>query len=120
MTFNIGTPFTKGAGYLINHKNRNVSQREEADIRTCAHCQRIINMQKWKLDGAFCHKCNAPICGNDNPACVLENKLFGCMPFMKKLEAFTRGQVSAASFKKLAGLDSPPPDHQPKLIVGGK
>jgi hypothetical protein len=121
VTFSIGTPHTKGAGYLINNQNLGVGQgREEADIRTCPHCQKIINMQEWKHDGAWCPQCAAPICGNANPVCVAENKLFGCVPFLKKLEIFTRGQVTLRMFKRLAGLDSPPPPQAPRIIVGGK
>lgn len=122
MTFNIGTPFTKGAGYAINHQNLTPNQgREEADIRTCPHCQVVINLQQWKDDGAWCGTCNAPVCGgHGNPLCVLERRLYGCVPFLKKLEQFTKGQVNIMAFRKLAGLDTPPPNHQPSIIVGGK
>jgi hypothetical protein len=115
MTFHIGTPHTRGAGYLINGVN--LSRPDEADIRTCPHCQRIIRMQQWRDDGAWCNKCNAPICGNNNPACVLENKLYGCVPFLKKLEAFTGAQLKRQQFMKVAGLDAPPPAFIPKLII---
>jgi hypothetical protein len=122
MTINIGTPHTKGAGYFVNGLNLTPNQgREEADIRTCPHCQYVIKMQEWKNDGAWCYKCNAPVCGTTgNPLCVEERRTYGCMPFMKKLELFTKGQVALTAFRKLAGLDSPPPDHQPSIIVGGK
>jgi hypothetical protein len=122
VTFIIGTPHAKGAGYFINNKNLGVGHgREEADIRTCVHCQAIIKMQEWRHDGAWCNRCNAPICGNNNPLCVAENKAFGCVPFLKKLEMFTRGQVSLTMFKRLAGLDSPPPPPAPRIVLpGGK
>lgn len=105
MTFHIGTPHSKGAGYLINGVN--LTRPFEADIRTCPHCQRIIDLRKWKEDGAWCHKCQAPICGNEHPACVQENKLYGCVPFLKKLEAFTKQQLAQSQFLKAAAAMPP-------------
>jgi hypothetical protein len=124
VTFHIGTPRTRGAGYLINNQALGVGQgRQEADIRTCPHCEAIIDMQKWKNDGAWCSRCDAPVCGggNGNPACVAERRLLGCVPFLRKLEKWTRGQTSLAMFRRLAGLDSSPPPNTPrKIIIGGK
>ena len=115
--FNIGSPHARGAGYMINHQNLTPNQgRQEADILTCPHCQRVINLQKWRDDGAWCNRCNSPVCGGDNPECQMERRTYGCVPFLKKLEAFTQGQVSQQQFRKLAGLDSPP---APRLIVPG-
>lgn len=82
MTFRIGTPHTKGAGYFLDGKNLNVSQRTEADIRTCTHCQAVIKMQEWKVEGAWCGRCRAPIC---HP-CGARAEIWGCEPFLKKLE----------------------------------
>ena len=78
MTINIGTPHTKGAGYFVNGLNLTPNQgREEADIRTCPHCQYVIKMQEWKNDGAWCYKCNAPVCGTTgNPLCVEERHVW--------------------------------------------
>jgi hypothetical protein len=76
---NILTPYTKGAGYLLNNKN---DKKQEADIRTCTHCQAIIKMQEWKEEGAWCHKCFAPICSK----CGKRAETFGCEPFLKKIE----------------------------------
>lgn len=80
----IGTPHTKGAGYLLN--DQNTSRKHEADIRTCTHCQAVINMQQWKNDGAWCGKCCAPICGANNPACAAKTARQGCVPFFKQIE----------------------------------
>ena len=84
MTYIVTTPFTKGAGYLENGVNLNPSQREKADIRTCTHCQAVIKMQQWKHRGGFCFKCSAPICEH----CAKELQTKGCVPFLKKIEAF--------------------------------
>ena len=80
MTFGIGTPYTKGAGYFINDKN--LRTRQEADVQTCSHCQAVIKMQEWKNSGAWCSKCMKPIC----VPCGKRLAVFGCEPFIKKIE----------------------------------
>ena len=105
MTFYIGTPHSRGAGYFIN--DQKLSTRQEADIRTCTHCQSIIKMQEWKIDGAWCGKCNAPICSNQ--ACIAKTARYGCIPFIKEIEAASNAAMKIDRFIKLAGLDSPAP-----------
>lgn len=83
----IGTPNTKGAGYFVN--DQNTKRRQEADIKTCTHCQQIIKMQEWKDKGAWCGKCFAPICD----PCGARAEVQGCEPFIKKLEAFAEKQM---------------------------
>lgn len=83
----IGTPYTKGAGYFLNDKE--LRTRQEADVRTCTHCQGVIKMQEWKDQGAWCGKCFAPICDK----CGERAAIHGCEPFMKKLEAFAKSQM---------------------------
>lgn len=85
----LGTPYTKGAGYFLDGQKLNVSQRSEADVRTCTHCQGVIKMQEWKDKGAWCGKCFAPIC--DPCGAIAETR--GCEPFMKKIEAFAEQQM---------------------------
>lgn len=114
MTFGIGTPYTKGAGYLLNGKKLNVSQREEADIQTCAHCQAVIRMQEWKDNGAWCGKCMKPICG----PCGTRSLRFGCEPFVKKIEQYAETQMRFAKFRKDAGLDEPVP--QQTILTGSR
>ena len=97
----IGTPYAKGAGYFVNDKN--LRTRQQADIRTCTHCQRIIKMQEWKDDGAWCGKCMAPICG----PCGTRALTFGCEPFIQKIEQYAEAQMRFAKFRKDAGLDEP-------------
>lgn len=83
----IGTPYTKGAGYLVNDKN--LKSRKEADIRTCTHCQYVIDMQEWKKEGAWCGKCFAPICKKCGERAVIH----GCEPFLKKIEQYAEQQM---------------------------
>jgi hypothetical protein len=112
MTFGIGTPFTRGAGYLLNNQGLNVSQREEADIRTCTHCQAVIRMQAWRDNGAFCGKCMAPICA----ACGTRAMTYGCEPFLKKIEQYAEQQMRFAKILKDAGPTEPVP---PQPIITG-
>lgn len=108
MTFHIGTPHTKGAGYFINDKD--LRTRQEADVQTCSHCQAILKMQEWKKSGAWCGKCMKPLCLD----CGKRTQIFGCEPFLKKLEQYAEQQMR---FAKLAG-DQPVPSQV--LITGTK
>lgn len=114
MTFGIGTPYTKGAGYFVNDKA--LRSRQEADIRTCSHCQHVIKMQEWKLDGAWCSRCQAPICSE--PSCVQQTALYGCVPFLKKIEHYAEAQMRFERFYKDAGLDKPTTPQA--ILVGSK
>jgi hypothetical protein len=97
----VGTPHTKGAGYYINDKN--LRTRQEADIRTCTHCQQIIKMQEWKKAGAWCPKCFAPICSG----CGKRMLTFGCEPFIRTIEKVAEERMRFKRFMKDAGLDEP-------------
>ena len=110
---NIGTPHTRNAGYLLNNQGMNVSQRYEADIRTCTHCQAVIEMQKWKDDGAWCSKCNAPVCAHGE--CAARTEKLGCIPYIKFIETILEGQTSLDQFRKMVGLD---PQPTPTIITG--
>lgn len=91
--------YRTGMGYLINGVNS--TRPFEADILTCAHCQAVLYLRLWREDGGFCRREMKPLCG----PCADRALQFGCEPFLKKLEAFTREQVNRAQFKKLAGLE---------------
>lgn len=97
----IGTPYTRGAGYFVN--DRNLRTRQEADVRTCSHCQAVILMQQWKDNGAWCGKCMSPICVRCGERAVI----YGCEPFLKKIEQYAEQQMRFAKFLKEAGLDEP-------------
>lgn len=114
MSFGIGTPHTKGAGYFVNDKA--LRSRQEADVQTCAHCQAIIKMQEWKNDGAFCGKCMKPICNEGQ--CAEQTFFYGCVPFLKKIEQYAEAQMRFERFSKDAGLDKPTTPQT--IIVGSK
>ena len=45
MTFIIGTPHTRNAGYLGADTGGHNSRKVEADIKICTHCETVIAMQ---------------------------------------------------------------------------
>lgn len=97
----IGTPHASGAGYFRNDDTPSGGKKEEADVRTCTHCQRVLKMQLWKEEGAFCHRCNAPICTE----CGKRMDKYGCEPFLAKLERSLTEDYHRRQFCKLAGLE---------------
>ena len=111
MTFSIGTPFSKGAGYYYNWEQRGKS---EADVQTCPHCQAVILMQEWrkiahgKMAGGYCMRCNKPVCDQCNKKMISE----GCIPFIAKLEKEFDMTVKLSQFLKDAGMEPAAP-HRP-------
>jgi hypothetical protein len=98
----------RGAGYLRNGV-------EEADIRTCTHCQVVIRLERWRKQGAWCPRCFAPVCH----ACGVEMQRKGCVPFLKKIEAFAEQMVR---FDQLGLLEKNAAGHvisQPAIILPG-
>lgn len=108
----IGTPHLHHAGYLLNDDRNSGGKKTEADIQTCWHCQVVINMQEWKHDGAFCRGCMHPICG----PCGDQMLIYGCVPFIKKIEAFTDAVVKLQQHLKILGLEPVAP--RSPLITG--
>jgi hypothetical protein len=80
-----------GQGYLINGVNS--TRPFEADVLTCAHCQKVLLYHLWREDGGFCRREMKPLCG----ACGTRALTFGCEPFLRTLENFEKEQ------KRLAG-----------------
>lgn len=113
MSFVIGTPHTHNAGYCKNDDRPSGGTLLEADVQTCPHCQGVILMQQWKLDGGWCSKCDAPLC--NNPFCVAETARLGCVPFVKKIEKYLGSQEKFDKYLKMAGLEPPKPQ-QPLII----
>lgn len=114
MTFFIGTPYTKGAGYYIGDKN--LRSRQQGDVQTCSHCQHALIMQQWKYNGAWCNKCMHPICNEGE--CARQTALFGCVPFMKKFDLFVEEQAKLAKVLNEVGPDEPVP--QSLIITGSR
>lgn len=101
MTFAIGTPHARGAGYYCNDKE--LRTRQEDHVQQCAHCEKVLLMTQWKEDGGWCGREMKPICG----LCADRALTFGCEPFLKKLETYATKQMQFVRFAKFAGLDVP-------------
>jgi hypothetical protein len=112
MSFVIGTPHTHNAGYVRNDDRVSGGKLLEGDVQTCPHCEAVIIMQQWKLDGGWCAKCEAPLC--NNPSCIAETAKLGCVPFVRKIEKFLGSQEKFATYLRMAGLEPP---KQPQQIV---
>jgi hypothetical protein len=105
MTFIIGTPHTKNAGYLGAETGGHNNRKVEADIKTCTHCQAAINMTVWKEDGAWCGKCQAPICGPCGDKMLTQ----GCLPYVKRLEMILESDEQRAQLRRILGIEGNAP-----------
>ena len=73
---------------------------EECDVFVCSHCQKVINVQKWQKDGAFCHCCDKPIC----KSCGAVALQIGCVPFKKMVDRHLEEQYHRRQNAKLLGV----------------
>jgi len=107
MTFIVGTPHTHNSGYFRNDDRPGGGKLSEADIQTCSHCQAVIKLQEWKEDGGFCRGCMKPVCA----FCGDRMLLYGCEPYVKKLEQALGLADKYTQYVKISGLEptSPPP-----------
>src|SRR5271169_3907802 len=107
MTFSIGRPHSRGAGYFENRVTRD-SAPQKSDVLTCAHCQKVIRLHDWRDDGGWCRAEMKPLCGGKE-GCAERALTHGCEPFMKKLEAFASAQLKLQAYLKRLGLEREPP-----------
>lgn len=99
-----------GAGYLFNDSRAAHEGVEEADILTCPHCQRTINLQAWRKDhskggthnemGGWCRRCEAPVC----TACTVRMMKHGCEPFMKQVDKALEDKYRREQNAKTIGI----------------
>jgi len=78
----------QGRGYFINDKEP--AQAAGGDVQTCFHCQAVLLMQQWKVNGAWCGKCMKPICDACRETAL---RCLGCEPFLKKIEQYAEAQM---------------------------
>lgn len=103
MTFIIGTPHTHNAGYYRNDDTPSGGKKAEADIQTCAHCQKILTVTGAEV--GWCGREQKLVCGTGE--CAARTEKFGCVPFLKQLEQTLERDHRLTSFAKLAGLNLP-------------
>lgn len=87
-------------GYLLNDDRASGGALEEADIRTCPHCQKILKILKSQTEGDWCHRCGAPVC----EACGLIQAFKGCTPFRKLIDEALDRQAKDRAYKQVLGL----------------
>jgi len=115
MSFVIGTPHASGAGYYNNDDRPSGGKQQQADVRTCTHCQKIVLLQAWKEEGGWCSRCMAPICD----FCADRMLVFGCEPFMKQVEQYSDMVAKLPrSYTQPAVREQPAPSRA--LILPGK
>lgn len=112
----IGTPHTHNAGYLLRNQDLSLAKRQEADIQCCKHCQAVIKMQEWREDGAWCSKCQSPVCARGE--CAVKTEKFGCLPYIAYIERLIEDEVTLNQYRKMVGIDTPPAGYQPQIMVG--
>ena len=89
-----------GEGYLLNDNRCSGGKLEEAAMLGCNHCQKLIVKSEWQADGAFCHCCDAPVCG----PCGDRARYVGCAPFLKTLEQAIEETYRREQNAKILGL----------------
>jgi hypothetical protein len=112
MTFIIGTPHTHGAGYFKNDDRTSGGKLAEADVQTCAHCQKIIKMQQWDADVGWCRYECKPVCG----PCNKRMQTHGCEPFLKQIETHVETLVKLEQHLKIGGF-APTRKEGPQALV---
>ena len=109
----VGTPHVRGAGYLEADQNLPPSQREKADVQSCAHCQAVIRMQQWAKGGAWCHKERKPLC----LACGKIALTRGCEPIAAKIDAYVERAMREELLDPTARYEGAPAIVPTRLIV---
>ena len=113
MSHYFGTPYARGAGYVVDGLALPTGQRFEADMASCTHCQKAINLQKWRKKGAWCNRCFAPICLECGKLMLTQ----GCTPFIKRIEAYAEQMIRFDQLGLLVKDDAGHVLEQPKIIL---
>lgn len=107
-------------GYFVNYRSGVLSQAQEADIDTCAHCGTVLFLHPvpgktcWTEDGAFCRSEMKRLCG----PCGTRALTFGCEPQLKQIENIANATMKFEHYLKIAGLE-PPPSPRPLILASG-
>lgn len=88
-----------GQGYYLVDNTCSGGVRTEHDIINCRHCQRTVLKCDWAQEGAFCHRCNAPICAS----CGADNVL-GCKPIQQQIDEALAAQHRRQQNARLLGI----------------
>ena len=86
-----------GMGYLIEDI---ATDRREADMLACFHCQASLKRKLWADDGGFCHACDGPVCG----PCSDKQLTEGCANFRRALEKALDQDYHRRQYARMAGI----------------
>lgn len=79
-------------GYLTVDHRAGDGKLEEFDTVSCKHCQAVLKVFNRQPSGAWCLKCDGPVC--DTRACASV-----CTPFFQKIEVALSRQRLLASLE---------------------
>src|SRR5882724_8783908 len=89
-------------GYLYNDNRASGGELLEADIKTCPHCQKILEIPKLQTEGDWCGQCGSPIC---IPCAKLMDASGGiCLPFKKIIDQAIDQEARDRAYKRALGL----------------
>lgn len=88
-----------GQGYYLNDNTCSGGKRIESDVFVCRHCQRTMLRADWAEEGAYCHRCDAPICAR----CGAPNAI-GCKPIQQQIDEALAAQHRREQNAKLLGI----------------
>ena len=89
-------------GYLFNDNRASGGTVEEADVTTCAHCQRILLKKHQTFEGAWCGRCGAPVC-HQGP-CAARTEARGCLAFIAQVELALTRQYHQQQNARILGI----------------
>lgn len=89
---------THGASFFHNDNRASGGKHDEADVKSCSHCQALVRLDKVEH---FCAKCEHPVCG----PCATKLLSEGCAPFRQKIDQALEAQARRRQFKRVAGIE---------------
>jgi hypothetical protein len=96
---------TDGSGYLFNDNRASHNGLEEADVMACNHCQKLIIVSKWKLDGGLCGCCGQAVCGPCADKILLPaDQGGGCIPFIERVRRQLEFNYRRAQNARILGI----------------
>lgn len=73
---------------------------QEDECVCCAHCQKLLFLRAWRVDGGWCGRCDAYICG----LCADRMVVTGCVPFKRLVDDALDRIYHATQNAKVLGL----------------
>lgn len=113
MIISIGTPYTHQCGNLDMWTGGENNRHVQADMQTCTHCQKAINLQADRDKVSFCTHCQALVCLTG--PCAEQTAQFGCIPYLKKVNLYLEQMIRRQALVRALGLDPGVPSGYVKI-----